>query len=442
MKARLAIALAFGMSAPAVAAAPGQDTAFSFNSLLLLMAGFLVMWMAAGFCMLEAGLVRSKNVATMCLKNIGLYAIAGLAYYLIGYRLMYDGVDGGLLGSFGLFVPDDAAALGGDFSAGYAAAADWFFQMVFVATAASIVSGTLAERIKLGPFFIFVAVLTALIYPLQGAWKWGGGFLAAEPFIAIAGAPFNDFAGSTIVHSAGGWAALMGAILLGPRLGRYDARGRVRPMPGSSMPLATLGTFILWLGWFGFNGGSQLAMGSGADAVAIARIFVNTNMAAVGGVLATMALVKLRYGKVDLTMALNGALAGLVAITAEPLTPPIWAAVLIGAVGGGLVVMFVPLFDRWRIDDVVGALSVHLIPGIWGTLAVVLTNPEATILAQAIGILVTALWVSLASAAVWLVLKSLIGLRPAPEQELDGGDVSELGLEAYPEFGTRAQMAG
>ncbi|MBB4212512.1 ammonium transporter [Rhodothalassium salexigens DSM 2132] len=436
------VALA-AVSAPAHAAVT-DETAYVLNTLLFLIGGFLVMWMAAGFCMLEAGLVRSKNVATMCLKNIVLFALAGLMYLLVGYRLMYDGVDGGFLGSFGPFLPADGTLDGADadFSAGYASSADWFFQMVFVATAASIVSGTLAERVRLTGFFVFVIVLTGLIYPIQGAWTWGSGLLTSDRFVALAGAGFSDFAGSTLVHSAGGWAALTGAIVLGPRLGRYDPRGRVRPMPGSNLPLATLGTFILWLGWFGFNGGSQLAMGSGADVAAIARIFANTNMAAVGGTLGAMLLAQLRYKKIDLTFVLNGALAGLVSITAAPLTPSPLAAVAIGAVGGVLVVVCVPLFDRLRIDDVVGALSVHLVPGIWGTLAVPLTNPEATLAAQGLGVLATGLWVSVTSLVVWLGLKATIGLRLTPEDELAGGDTSELGMEAYPEFGRGSQFAG
>ena len=440
-KLALSLVLLAAAGGPAHAAV-ADETAFVLNSLLFLMSGFLVMWMAAGFCMLEAGLVRSKNVATMCLKNIMLFSIAGLMYFLVGYRLMYDGVDGGFLGSFASFAPSDGPLTGpqADFSAGYASASDWFFQMVFVATAASIVSGTVAERVRLTAFFLFVAILAGVIYPIQGAWTWGSGLLASDGFTAFAGAGFSDFAGSTLVHAAGGWAALTGAIILGPRLGRYDPRGRIRPMPGSSLPLATLGTFILWLGWFGFNGGSQLAMGSGADVAAIAKIFANTNMAAVGGTLAAAGLVHLRYRKTDLTIVLNGALAGLVSITAEPLQPSLLGAVAIGAVGGALVVLFVPIFYRLRMDDVVGALSVHLVPGIWGTLAVPFSNADATVLAQLAGILATALWVGLTSAAVWLTLKATLGIRLSPEDELQGGDQSELGMEAYPEFGRGSQF--
>jgi len=425
------------IAAPSAAlASVSGEAAFVFNTLLFLIGGFLVMWMAAGFTMLESGLVRSKNVADICVKNIALYSIAGIMYFLLGYRLMYDGVDGGLFGTIGLWAPDDTAALAAtpDFGAGYAAASDWFFQMVFVATAASIVSGTVAERIKLLPFLAFTAVLTGLIYPIQGAWHWGGGWLAELGFA--------DFAGSTIVHSAGGWAALVGALILGSRLGKYDADGRPRAMPGSNLPIATLGTFILWLGWFGFNGASQLALGSAADAVAVSQIFANTNMAAAGGVVTAVLMTRAIYGKVDLTMSLNGALAGLVAITAEPFTPSVGQAILIGAVGAALAVVAVPLLDRLRIDDVVGAISVHLVSGIWGTLAVPLTNPEAGLAVQAIGILAIGAFVCVVSGLVWFALKATIGIRLNREQESDGADIAELGLEAYPEFGVGSQRFG
>ncbi|WP_281301897.1 MULTISPECIES: ammonium transporter [unclassified Iodidimonas] len=416
--------------APAPAfAAVSEETAFVFNTLLFLIGGFLVMWMAAGFCMLEAGLVRSKNVADICLKNISLYSIAGIMYYLIGYRLMYDGVDGGFMGSIGFWSPDDSAALAetGDFSAGYAATSDWFFQMVFVATAASIVSGTMAERVKLVPFLIFTALLTGIIYPLQGAWHWGGGWLSEMGFA--------DFAGSTLVHSVGGWAALTGAIILGARLGKYDAHGRPRAMPGSSLPLATLGTFVLWFGWFGFNGASQLALGSAADSIAISQIFANTNMAAAGGVVTALILTRIIYKKVDLTMSLNGALAGLVAITAEPLTPSIGQAIIIGSIGSALVVFAIPFIDRLKIDDVVGAISVHLVSGIWGTLAVPLTNGDASFLTQLIGVVAIGAFVIVLSTIFWLILKYTIGIRLHEEAETIGSDIAELGLEAYPEFG-------
>jgi Amt family ammonium transporter len=459
-----AITLA-GMSAAPAYAEVSAETAYVFNTLLFLIGGFLVMWMAAGFAMLEAGLVRTKNVAEICLKNIGLYSIAGIMYYVIGYNLMYAGVDGGYMGSINVFwgpgdtLPDGSIDLENN---SYAAASDWFFQMVFVATAASIVSGTVAERVKLFPFFIFVVILTGVIYPIQGSWQWGTGWLnpaAPDGFddwasalaageqaiglIAIAGTSFNDFAGSTLVHSTGGWAALAGAILIGARKGKYDDSGRVRPMPGSSLPLATLGTFILWFGWFGFNGASQLAMGSAADATAISQIFANTNMAAAGGCIAAIMVTKVIYKKVDLTMALNGALAGLVSITAEPLTPTIGAAILIGGFGGVLVVFAVPFFDKLKIDDVVGALSVHLVAGIWGTMAVPLTNDGAGFLAQLIGVVAIGAFVFITSFIVWTILKVSVGIRLSEEEEETGSDVAELGMEAYPEFGRGTQkLAG
>jgi Amt family ammonium transporter len=402
------------------------DTTYVLNTLLFLMAGFMVMWMAAGFTMLEAGMVRTKNVAMQCTKNIALYSIAGLVFWAIGYNLMYDGVDGGYIGSLAAkIIPSPDSDPGT-----YSAASDWFFQMVFCATAASIVSGTLAERIKLWPFLIFVAILCGVIYPIQGAWQWGGGWLSE--------AGFSDFAGSTIVHSTGGWAALTGAIILGARIGKYSPSG-VTPMPGSSMPLATLGTFILWLGWFGFNGGSQLALGSIIDASSVSRIFFNTNIAAAAGVITSMILTQALYRKVDLTMALNGALAGLVSITADPLSPAPIEAIAIGAIGGMIVVFAVPLLDRLRIDDVVGAIPVHLLAGIWGTMAVPITNPDTSFLTQLMGIAAIGIFVSVTSGALWLILKATIGLRISPEQEVDGLDRTELGMEAYPEFGQGTQ---
>ena len=336
-------------TAPTTTATLSADGKYIMNTLLFLIGGFLVMWMAAGFAMLEAGMVRSRNVAMQCTKNIALYSIAGLAYWVIGYNLMYPGDGNWLLadviGTVGPKEIPDPSSDPGD----YAAASDWFFQMVFCATTASIVSGTLAERIKLWPFLIFTLVLTGIIYPIQGSWEWGTGWLDDLDF--------SDFAGSTLVHSTGGWAALTGAIILGARTGKYGPNGSVRPIPGSSMPLATLGTFILWLGWFGFNGASQLAMGTVEDISAVSRIFVNTNLAAASGVMVTIILMQVFYGKIDLTMALNGALAGLVAITAEPLTPSVPLAIAIGGVGGVIVVFCVPLLDKLRIDDVVGAIS-------------------------------------------------------------------------------------
>ena len=408
--------------------ASADETAYIFNTFSFLFNGALVMWMAAGFCMLEAGLVRSKSVATICTKNIALYSIAGITYFLVGYNLMYDGVNGGFMGSFSWSNLDGPAYVEGD---GYAVASDWFFQMVFVATAASIISGTLAERIKLWPFLIFVVALTAVIYPIQGSWQWGGGWLAE--------AGFSDFAGSTLVHSTGGWAALVGAVLLGARRGRYGPGGAVHPLPGSSLPLATLGTFILWLGWFGFNGGSQLALGTGDDAAAMAQIFANTNLAAAAGVVAAMLTSQSLFKKVDLTMALNGALGGLVSITAEPLAPSFATAVLVGGIGGVLVVLAVPVLDRLRIDDVVGAIPVHLVCGIWGTIAVVFSNSDTDIGSQLLGIAAIGGWVVIASTAVWLALKVTVGIRLDEESEAVGADQSELGLEAYPEFGGGSQ---
>ena len=412
--------LTYSMTEPANAAA--EDTVYVFNTLLFLIGGFLVMWMAAGFAMLEAGMVRSKSVAMQCTKNIALYAIAGIVFWLIGYNLMYDGVDGGFFGSFTAFSVPDPSADTGD----YSAASDWFFQMVFCATTASIVSGTLAERIKLIPFLIFVVLLCGVIYPIQGAWQWGGGFLSELGF--------SDFAGSTIVHSTGGWAALMGALILGARAGRYTSDGKVNPMPGSSMPLATLGTFILWLGWFGFNGGSQLALGSLEDASSVSKIFMNTNLAAAGGVVAAIILSQILYKKVDLTMALNGALAGLVSITAEPLMPSPLSAIIIGGIGGIIVVLAVPMLDKFKIDDVVGAIPVHLLAGIWGTLVVPWSNPDTSIVTQFIGVISIGIFVSAISAVVWFVMKSTIGIRVSEEAELNGVDKAELGMDAYPDF--------
>ncbi len=399
------------------------ETAFVFNTLLFLMGGFLVMFMAAGFAMLEAGLVRSKNVSMQCLKNIGLYSIAGIMFWVVGYSLMYTGVDGGYIGSFEPYGwPGAGEANEGD----YSVASDWFFQMVFCAATASIVSGTIAERIKLWPFLIFVAVLTGIFYPISGSWQWGGGWLSEMGF--------SDFAGSTIVHSVGGWAALTGAIILGARAGKYSEDGKVQPMPGSSIPLATLGTFILWLGWFGFNGGSQLALGDNANASDVSRIFVNTNLAAAGGVIASMILMQVVYKKVDVTMALNGALAGLVSITAEPLAPSAFSSILIGGVGGVIVVFTVPLLDKLRIDDVVGAIPVHLIAGIWGTLAVPLTNDGASFGTQIVGILAFGVFTVVCSSVLWLILKYTIGIRVSDEEEALGLDKTEVGVEAYPEF--------
>ncbi len=430
-------------AAPAMAAVD-PETAYVFNTFSFLFNGALVMWMAAGFAMLESGLVRSKNTATICLKNIALYSIAGIMFYLVGYNLMYTDV-GGWIGSFSfLYNPSEAelTLLGADEATeemvgavvgnSYSVASDWFFQMVFVATAASIVSGTVAERIKLWPFLIFVVVLTAVIYPIQGSWTWGGGWLAEMGF--------SDFAGSTIVHSVGGWAAVTGALILGARKGKYGPDGRVNPMPGANLPLATLGTFILWLGWFGFNGGSQLALGSALDATAMAIVFTNTNIAAAGGVVAAMLMTQALYKKVDLTMALNGAIAGLVSITAGPDLTNHFMSLIVGAIGGVLVVIAIPLLDKIRIDDVVGAISAHLVAGIWGTLAVGIFG-GGDIGVQVIGILAIAAFVIVTSSIVWLALKYTMGIRVNDEDEDTGLDMAELGLEAYPEFGRGSQRS-
>jgi len=418
--------------AAAVKGAFGTRDTYVLNTLLFLVGGFLVMWMAAGFAMLEAGMVRTKNVAMQCTKNISLYAIAGLAFWLVGYNLMYPGDGGWIMQDVvGKLSPVTMPEPAKDVANVYSSGSDWFFQMVFCATAASIVSGTLAERIKLWPFLVFVIVLCGFIYPIQGSWEWGTGWLDDRGF--------SDFAGSTLVHSTGGWAALVGAIVLGARRGKYGPDGQVNAMPGSNMALATLGTFILWLGWFGFNGASQLAMGTIADAASVSKIFVNTNLAACGGVVAAVVLNQLFYGKVDLTMALNGALAGLVAITAEPLMPAIWQSVVIGSVGGVIVVFAVPLLDKLKIDDVVGAIPVHLLAGIWGTIIVPWTNTGASFATQAIGIISIGVFVSVTSLVMWLLLAGTIGLRPSEEDEFQGLDKAEIGLEAYPEFGAGSQ---
>jgi Amt family ammonium transporter len=419
---------AFALPAVAqeAAAAPefatAAETAFIFNTLLFLIGGFLVMFMAAGFAMLEVGMVRSKNVSMQCLKNVALYSIAGIMFWVIGYSLMYTDVNGYFGTPLPYSWPDAGAANEGD----YSVASDWFFQMVFCAATASIVSGTLAERIKLWPFLIFTAILTGILYPISGSWQWGGGWLSE--------AGFSDFAGSTIVHSVGGWAALSGAIILGARKGKYGPDGKVNPIPGSSMALATLGTFILWLGWFGFNGASQLAMGSNADVSDISRIFANTNLAATGGVMAAVILTQIMYKKVDVTMALNGALAGLVSITAEPLMPSPLSAILIGAVGGVIVVFAVPMLDKFKIDDVVGAIPVHLLAGIWGTMAVPLTNDGTSFGTQLMGVVAFGVFTFVLSGLVWFILKITIGIRPTEEEEMMGMDMVEVGVEAYPEF--------
>jgi len=422
------------MALPTLALA--QDAAPSFDeigpyimtTLLFLMAGFLVFFMAAGFAMLEAGLVRSKNVAMQLTKNIALFGIASIMYWLVGFNLMYPGEFNGYLGSiFGTTTWLEPVGLSAeDASLDYASvASDFFFQLMFVAATASIVSGALAERIKLWPFLIFVAILTGIFYPISGSWQWGGGFLSEMGFY--------DFAGSTVVHSVGGWAALAGALILGPRIGKYKD-GRTNPMPGSNLALATLGTFILWLGWFGFNGGSQLAAGTVADITDIGRIFANTNMAAAAGAVAALGLTQIMFKKVDLTMVLNGALAGLVSITASPLEPTLFGALWIGAVGGLIVVLTVPLLDKFKIDDVVGAIPVHLFAGIWGTIAVVFYTPDTSVVVQLTAIAAYGVFTFVAAGALWLILKATVGIRVSEEAEINGLDVSELGMEAYPEF--------
>ena len=414
-------------------AAPNFDEIgpYIMTTLLFLIGGFLVMWMAAGFAMLEAGLVRSKNVTTQLTKNVALFAIAGIMYWLIGYGIMYPGDDGwtiqGYLGN--LWSPTSLEPVGlaaGDADLGYASvASDFFFQLMFCATTASIVSGTLAERVKLWPFLAFTVVLTGVLYPIEASWQWGGGWLSELGFY--------DFAGSTLVHAAGGFAALAGALVLGPRIGKYK-EGKVIPMPGSNLALATLGTFILWLGWFGFNGGSQLAAGTVGDITDVGRIFANTNMAASAGAIAAMVLTQLLYGKVDLTMLLNGALAGLVSITAGPLDPSLFGALLIGAVGGIIAVLVVPMLDKLKIDDVVGAIPVHLVAGFWGTMIVPWNSAETSYVTQFVGFASIGLFMFIVSLVVWLILKAVVGIRVSEEAEINGLDMHELGMEAYPEF--------
>ena len=426
-------ALAMLMTSPAIAQEVPEHGIFILNSVLFLMGGFLVMFMACGFCMLEAGLVRAKNTTTQLTKNVALFSIAAIGYYLIGYNLMYplgdwsiDGVFSGLFPAIAVMEPVGVAAEAADDISYAATASDYFFQLMFCAATASIVSGAVAERIKLWPFLAFTFLLTSVIYPLQASWKWGGGFLDEMGFL--------DFAGSTVVHSVGGWAALAGVLVLGARHGKYKD-GRVVPMPGANLPLATLGTFILWLGWFGFNGGSQLAMGTIGDVADVSRIFANTNAAAAGGAITAMILSQLVFRKVDLTMMLNGALAGLVSITAEPLTPSLGMATLIGGVGGAIVIYAVPLLDKLKIDDVVGAIPVHLFAGIWGTLAVVITNPDASLGTQLLSIAIVGAFTFIISYVLWMVLKMLVGIRVSEEDEIAGLDNSELGMESYPEFG-------
>jgi len=408
---------------------PNEEIGYIFTTFMFLVTGFLVMFMGCGFAMLEAGLVRQKNVTMQLMKNVALFAIAAIMYYLVGYNLMYPG-DGwsitGILGAFSTTSLEPVGLAETETDLTYASVgSDFFFQLMFCATTCSIVSGTLAERIKLWPFLIFAVLLAGFIYPIQASWKWGGGFLDEAGFL--------DFAGSTVVHSVGGWCALTGALILGPRIGKYKD-GKVTPFPGSNLSLATLGTFILWLGWFGFNGGSQLYMDTAGNVADISRIFANTNTAAAGGALAALVLTQILYKKPDLTMVLNGALAGLVSITAEPLTPGLGGATIIGAIGGILCVLAVPMLDKLKIDDVVGAIPVHLVCGIWGTIAVVFTNSDASFGTQLYSIVVVGIFCLVVSAVLWFILKAVMGLRVSEEDEITGLDMAELGMEAYPEF--------
>ena len=405
-----------GMAETTVSAEVG----FIFNTLLFLICGFLVMFMAAGFAMLESGMVTSKSVSVICAKNIGLFSIAGIMFWLVGYNLAYGIPKGGFIGSF---IPwSDSSSI----ETGYAGGSDWYFQMVFCATTVSIVSGAMAERIKLWPFFLFAAILSGILYPIVMGWQWGGGWLAEIGF--------SDFAGSTLVHSTGGAAALAGAIIIGPRLGRFTKSGApapIKPFAASSIPLVTLGVFVLWLGWFGFNGGSQLAMGTAADAIAVSTIFINTFLAGAGGVIAAAVVTRLGFGKTDVVQMLNGCIGGLVAITAEPLLPSPLAAILIGAVGGIIVVYGTKLLFSLKIDDVVGAIPAHLFAGIWGTLIVPATNPDASFSAQIIGVLAVNVFIFIVAYIVWSIMKATVGLRLSKEAEVKGTDVSETGVIAY-----------
>jgi Amt family ammonium transporter len=394
-----------------------EETAYILNSFLFLVSGFLVMLMALGFCLLESGMVTSKSVSAIAAKNIGLYSISGIMFWLVGYNLAYGIPEGGYIGSFTTWTDGSALA------DGYSASSDWFFQMVFCAATASIVSGTLAERIKIWPFFLFAAILTGIIYPIEMGWQWGGGWLSA--------AGFSDFAGSTLVHGAGGAAALAGAIVLGPRLGRYDQGGKLVPFASSSIPLATAGTFLLWFGWFGFNGGSQLAMGTFDDINAVGTIYINTNLAAAGGVMTAAIVTRLWKGKTDIIMMLNGALGGLVAITAEPLAPTPGLAIFIGAAGGVVVVFGTSLLNSLKIDDVVGAIPVHLFAGILGTLVVPLSNGDTNFGAQFLGTVSIVAFVFIVSFVIWMIMKMTIGIRLSDKAQKEGTDIVETGVTAY-----------
>ena len=422
-------------------AAVAEETAFVLNTFLFLLMGALVMWMAAGFTMLESGSVRTKNASVICLKNIGLYSIAGLAYYIVGYSLMYTDV-GNIIGSLKLFYrpsPEEIALLNATAAetvtdrhvtavmdgSSYSVMSDWFFQMVFVATTASIVSGALAERVKMWPFFCFTLFLSAIIYPVVGAWTWGGGWLSDLGF--------KDFAGSTIVHGTGGWAALAGVLVVGPRLGKFKRDGSVKPTPPSNVVVVTLGVFILWFGWFGFNGGSQLALGSAADVVAIGHVLVNTNLAAAAGVMTALAFSRFILGRMDMFAGLNGAIAGLVSITAGPdITAHVWA-IVIGAVGGIVCTAGIKLLERLKLDDVVGAVPAHLFAGVWGTLAVCIAA-GGEFWVQLLGVAAVGAFVFTVSLLLWLVLKAVLSVRVSKKVEQLGQDVAELKIEAYPEF--------
>ena len=399
------------------------EVAYMLNTLLILVCAVLVMFMAAGFAMLEAGMVRSKSVATILAKNVALYAVASLMFFVVGFNLMYSESVLGLFGEFAPFVFREGGGAAIDTSSGIPSGAEWFFQMVFVATAASVVSGALAERVRFWPFLLFVVVLTGFIYPIIGHWTWGGGWLSALGF--------KDFAGSTIVHSVGGWAALAGVLLLGSRRGRFDSLRCQKEFAPSSLPMVTLGTFILWLGWFGFNGGSQLSFSTIDDAFAVATIFVNTNAAAAGGVVVVLLASQLFSRRLDLPLILNGALAGLVSITAEPLAPTMPQAILIGAVGGILMIIATKLMESMRLDDVVGAIPVHLVGGIWGTLAVSFSNPDAKVLIQLAGVLAIGAFIFFASCLCWLVLRGVMGIRLKQDPEYEGSDLAEIGMRAY-----------
>jgi len=402
---------------------------YALDTFYFLVCGALVMWMAAGFAMLEAGLVRSKNTTEILLKNISLYAVACTMYMVCGYSIMYGG---GEITTFLSGIVGDGVA-GAEEPATYAPSADFFFQVVFVATAMSIVSGAVAERMKLWAFLAFAVVMTGFIYPMEGSWTWGG--MPVFGLYTLGDLGFSDFAGSGIVHMAGAAAALAGVLLLGARKGKYGADGSVRPIPGANLPLATLGTFILWMGWFGFNGGSVLATASVESANAVAVVFMNTNAAAAGGLIAALILARLMFGKADLTMALNGALAGLVAITAEPSTPTAVQATLFGAAGGVLVVFSIVMLDKLKIDDPVGAISVHGVVGLLGLLLVPVTNGEnSSFSGQLIGAATIFGWVFFSSLIVWGTLKAVMGIRVSEQEEYEGVDMAECGMEAYPEF--------